>query len=480
MLDITEELLAQLEVEDVLHGFYKDKYTEDEARELLDRLDECSDDYRICGTTGALAHIDEMIYIEDHGEMHLESEIDYVECYIDEVNIFEDDAVECLNGRNHDVYIHRRYEDELVYTEDDCCYVSVEAAEQNDYVWCEYAEAYTQNPRRTAEEFHNPFGSGTRIRRDINAEPKSPRSNLNLLRLGEKSLSWRKTNGTRYSFGVEIETHGSSSDGIDESYAYDNYLNISAVYDGSISGKEYVTGVLTGDHGFRQVKKICKTLNHFGYTVDKACGIHIHISGPILNREFQMYSIMLGILLQDELFEMLPKSRKQNTYCKKINNEYLFDIDCNSINDITCKNNLALLAKYTSSTVKKFDKNYNKKSGHPNGRYDSSRYKWLNLNNCSFKGHDTIEFRLHNSTIMYSKIEKAIQIYMAFIKYIDDNKRYIHMAFKDYQNFMLGVSPKINSHIDLPGIIHNMYSPKEAINIISYIEERKAKFSCAY
>ena len=70
---------------------------------------------------------------------------------------------------------------------------------------------------------------------------------------------------------------------------------------------------------------------------------------------------------------------------------------------------LRLLNKYVYGNEINFDKHNCKKSYHPNGHYASTRYKWLNLNNCSYKdGPNTIEFRLHSGSLDFNKIYKWV------------------------------------------------------------------------
>lgn len=92
--------------------------------------------------------------------------------------------------------------------------------------------------------------------------------------LGLKSPSYAITEGKRFKFGVEIETiYGRLPEYLD------NYLNYNAVHDGSLRGPngedpigaEYVTGVLTGDTGFLQVKRLCNEVTK-RCKIDKKCG----------------------------------------------------------------------------------------------------------------------------------------------------------------------------------------------------------------
>lgn len=91
--------------------------------------------------------------------------------------------------------------------------------------------------------------------------------------MGIKSPSFIKTEGKRYTYGIEMETiSGKLPQYLDDS------LNYLAIRDGSLKdedgeeyGYEYVTGVLIGDTGLLQTKKLCNALTKY-CIVNKKCG----------------------------------------------------------------------------------------------------------------------------------------------------------------------------------------------------------------
>lgn len=93
------------------------------------------------------------------------------------------------------------------------------------------------------------------------------------IKYGEESSTYLITEGKRYTFGIEIETH--------EGYLPDYFFkefNLIHTYDGSIkndkgqkSGREFVTGVLKGDSGIIHLQKICNELAR-RTKVNKSCG----------------------------------------------------------------------------------------------------------------------------------------------------------------------------------------------------------------
>ena len=454
---------------------------EDWYEEQLSKIGCYPSEFIFCGDDGSLYHEENMTFLENEDIYVNHDNMPVVECYIQGYMIRENQSLEVRNRQDNIVFIHEDVADECVSTDDGYSYVDCDAAEHCGYTWCEYSEEWTQHPRSNSNAtFNNHYL--TRIKpgriapKHASFADKLTNQKVDI-KHGASTLSYRETEGISYKFGVEIETDSCDPAFCLQSEAKSRSLNISSVYDGSISGNEYVTGILSGDAGFKNLQKICKYLHEADCKVNKACGIHVHVSGFVPSRDFQMRAIMLGMLIQDEVFEFLPSSRKDNTYCKKIKSNFCGFIPHAKKNTKDYKRNLKLLMQYVStSTRMTFDKDNNKQHRHPNGRYCSSRYKWLNLNNCAWRGKDTIEFRMHSSSIQYEKVKNAVLIDIAIVKYIENNSRLIHDAFADYLSFNSGALPKINKSITFADIINSVYSEGKAAVLLSYIEMRKAKF----
>jgi hypothetical protein len=303
--------------------------------------------------------------------------------------------------------------------------------------------------------------------------------------LGEFSPTFLLSEGLKYTFGVEIET----SSGYIHKLEYNaNNLNMSCDHDGSIKGGEYVTNVLTGDAGFKQLHKITSFLQG-RCKIDKTCGIHVHIGGTVFNKSFSVFSYLLGVKLQNDLFKMLPTSRRHNKFCGDLPNfnfnnilkEYGYNYGVEIAYDY-------LFRELSSGT--KLSKHANKKFNHPYGRYCGQyhdvefdtilRYKWLNLVPCNFNVRHfdfhnltkkemstartdlpfTIEFRNHSASLNYVKIKNWVLICMAFVNYVENYKEEI--LKKDF--------------ITIEDIIKKVYK-KNSKYLLDYIESRKNHFN---
>lgn len=301
--------------------------------------------------------------------------------------------------------------------------------------------------------------SSRRIRPDAlytpfnNIVPKTstPEENKNLMEIvkkintsyGTQSVTNIITEQKPYTFGVEIET---SLGYIPLNEIVANSINVKCVRDGSIRGGEYVTGILTGDQGFLNLKKLTNILRKY-CKVDQTCGIHVHIGNYSFTKENIVFIYLLCSILEDELLDMMPMSRRGNAYCTELNKKILSNTDiislCTSsgtkqehnkeIEEIYLKlykyllygNNNSdelpirrpeILHRDSNGNIvpKKVNKNTKtvRKAPHPGGHYAGGRggprYNWLNLIPCNFKQKENTSFRLASKSTVLSTLDKLI------------------------------------------------------------------------
>jgi hypothetical protein len=418
-------------------------------------------------------------YCEDLDEYHLAEDTMYLEFYEHYVHYQNSDIVETYDGQhiyqNDAIMVHDRNFDEVYIHEDedhiytnDYRYLNEEAAEANDCWYDDNFDEWREDNERTDDlYFSNPFAA-SEMRRYKQSLSQIEYTALEHT-IGITSITNRQFNGMKYTFGVEIETHDISNNFCAASLK----LNVASVSDGSISGAEYVTGPMTGDTGLNNVKSLCKTLNTNGATVNNKCGIHVHIGGAQFNRRFQILSIMLGMQIQDEMFAMQPESRQSNTYCKRIPDRYLMLKNCFKLDNNNRKQSLNYLHEYVTNNTREFNQDRNKKRSHPNGHYCSSRYKWLNLNNCAFSsGPETVEFRLQSGTTEFEKIKYFVQICMAFVNFVENKSRRIHLGLQHYYDYKKRNTMVLGNSVSLREVIEYSYSTDQAAEIINYVKLR--------
>lgn len=276
------------------------------------------------------------------------------------------------------------------------------------------------------------------------------------------------TGGIGYGFGVEIET----SAGLVDSSSL-NRLKFLAVGDRSIGAAEYVTPVLHGNGGIEYLEKLFKLVNSSCF-VDDRCSIHVHV-GPSpgeginhwnlkFNQQFAINSIRLGCLLEQELYQILPKSRNPyNRHCHSIRR---FD-------NISKENWREYLGAFVfgpqenwKSTLDfrnyKYGENGFTKSNELSN-WCGGRYKWLNLvraySSCS---SPTIEIRIWSPTTNFDKAYNYILLSLAFVRFADVYTKEIGVA----------------TVLTLEDVIKTVYKkyPKIIKRLLEFIAIRKEKF----
>lgn len=288
-------------------------------------------------------------------------------------------------------------------------------------------------------------------------------------KLGLKSPTHSICEGINYSFGIELEV---SRGFLPEWKAYHKLLNVMCVRDGSLNGGEgggeYVTGVLTGDTGFNQLQELCLELSK-RTKVNNSCGMHLHIGNINFTNQFLVNSYVLALLLEDEIFSLLPDSRRNNRYCKRLK-KFKFRVALNnSKNNIELEEDYNTLFRYIA--VEKVNNptfEYNKNSQHPMGAkcgysHDTPRYCWLNYVPAVFNTRNsieskTIEIRNHSGTTNFTKTKNWTLLFMAFCKFTEEYPELIKEG------------------ITIEDII-NKVLPKKAKSLMIYFNTRKKLFN---
>lgn len=295
--------------------------------------------------------------------------------------------------------------------------------------------------------------------------------------MGVISPTNRILEGHDYTYGVEIETsHGKVSKFKD--------LNVSCVYDGSLKdengncyGGEYVTGVLKGDMGMIHLKKLSQRLVESNCGVNHKCSIHVHIGNINWSAEQIVLAWSLGCQLEDELFSMMPHSRRTNEFCQLLKKKHNMVIDYKALKNlskydeeiVTRKAYNTLYSLIVSGTHDMPNRSCNKMSNHPEGakqryNHNAQRYCWLNFVPLVFNIRNnpkarTLEFRCHSSTLNYKKIENWLKICVAFVNVIDNHTKLYKQG-------------KIRTLSDVVTLAY----PKTGEALNQYIAERKKKF----
>lgn len=179
-------------------------------------------------------------------------------------------------------------------------------------------------------------------------------------------------------------------------------------------------------------------------SVDTTCGCHIHlfISPKDVTLE-NLKKIMCAYdRLEDFFFSMNPKSRQDNTYCKRLNKYGLQEKLYSHPNSIE---------EFCSIL---YDREIYSMRDVPHDRHHQTRYYWVNVNSIFYR--NTIEIRLHSGTINSTKMINWVRIHKMLLEwlfshslwevetYIDENffmncildrnlRKYVHMRKDEFK-----------------------------------------------
>jgi hypothetical protein len=186
-------------------------------------------------------------------------------------------------------------------------------------------------------------------------------------------------------------------------------------HDGSLHDKgiEINFPPLQGKKLEKKVKDASEALIKAGFIGTSSCGLHIHIDGSeIINSSQKQVQLIKTIyVIEDMIFSVLPSSRWDNRFCKRLADYYLYKNFKLSLD----QKNLETIWYNTRSEDEKHDRKERK--------YDDTRYAGFNLHSLFFRG--TIEFRYHSGTVQAKKIlywaNLLSHIYDWAINHYDDN-----------------------------------------------------------
>lgn len=201
-----------------------------------------------------------------------------------------------------------------------------------------------------------------------------------------------------------------------EAYNHTTRNHWKIVYDSSC-GWEAVSPILEGQDGLNQIERVTRALQEAGATVDKKCGLHVHIDATDLSKS-QIERIWVSYAKWEKAFDaLLPESRRarNNHYCGSLSRQF---------NNMISNNRAREDFKKNPTTT---------------GR-DWGRYWKVNL--VSYATHGTVEFRQHSGTIEAEKINNWVILLQQFVnKAIETRARYceINVKMTDFR-YWLGLT----------------------------------------
>lgn len=214
--------------------------------------------------------------------------------------------------------------------------------------------------------------------------------------------------GKTYTFGTEIECFV-SRDRIHETarangvaIAYEHYNHEDGkdhykfVSDSSVRSNNYeedrnsiecVSPILKGKKGLSSLKAVCKSLNQAGATVNKNCGLHVHVGAKDLSDNAYINVFHNYKVIEHLIDSFMAPSRRgdENCYCHSIR-RFNYE-NCHTKYDV----------------------------------YSLMGGRYFKVNPCAYNSHKTIEFRQHQGTTNYEKISMWVNFCVKLVEWSEKN-----------------------------------------------------------
>ncbi len=208
-------------------------------------------------------------------------------------------------------------------------------------------------------------------------------------------------------FGVEIECL-SPSDSATSDIINCLPSGFGLTTDGSLSdgGIEIQTPKLAGFNGERTLRHACRVLNEQGCTIDRSCGLHVHLdTSDMARNDFRTlkHLWLFYLVFEDVLLSFLPRSRRGNTYCHRLNDRFHID----EIEKTASRRELEQIWYRTDNHKNIITSKKDK------GHY--TRYAGLNLHSLFHARH--AEIRYHSGTMNADKILHWVNLHAQIFDY---------------------------------------------------------------
>lgn len=221
-------------------------------------------------------------------------------------------------------YFYPSCENILLYDErDGCTHDCISKNISDDIMFSNKTGYYIIKPQRRVDinEHRNIRGHGNYPYR-INREYEAMKS-FDLFKGNQKVVSPKSfplSKYLQYTFGVEFET---SEGYVPQDICYRDGLI--PLRDGSISGIEYSTVVLSGEEGLNLLKQQCETLTEH-CSFNKNCALHIHFGGYPINETAIFILYRLLYCIQNDIEKFIPPYSFKTSQYKDNGKDYCLPI----------------------------------------------------------------------------------------------------------------------------------------------------------
>lgn len=164
----------------------------------------------------------------------------------------------------------------------------------------------------------------------------------------------------------------------------DGSVTVSPGMDSDACG-ELVSPPLVGEAGIEEVRKVLTALSAAGATVNKTCGLHVHVDANDLNAGQILSVVQRYAHFENEINAFMPLSRRNGRWAMTVGGDYV----ANLVRNVNRTGDLRSVA-----------------SG-------LNRYYAVNL--VSYARYGTVEFRQHSGSVNATKVSNWIQFCVHFV-----------------------------------------------------------------
>lgn len=207
-------------------------------------------------------------------------------------------------------------------------------------------------------------------------------------------------------FGIEIEAYNCTRErlareltaaGINvqvEGYNHTDHTDHwKLVTDSSLSGNntfELVSPILHGEQGIEELEKVCWVLDLCNAKVNDTCGLHVHMDAAEFDLATWKNLILTYKRLEGVIDNFMPRSRRNNHYCK------------------------------TLTTISEVKINRASNISDLRAAFSHNRYHKVNLE--AYARHRTVEFRQHGGSTNFTKMSAWIHFLSKMITFAKQGK----------------------------------------------------------
>lgn len=207
-------------------------------------------------------------------------------------------------------------------------------------------------------------------------------------------------------FGIEIEAYNCTRErlareltaaGINvqvEGYNHTDHTDHwKLVTDSSLSGNntfELVSPILHGEQGLEELEKVCWVLDLCNAKVNDSCGLHVHMDAAEFDLSTWKNLILTYKRLEGVIDNFMPRSRRNNRYCKTL----------------TAISEAAINRASNISDLR--------------AAFSHNRYHKVNLE--AYARHRTVEFRQHGGSTNFTKMSAWIHFLSKMITFAKQGK----------------------------------------------------------